>query len=160
MCQEPFYWRPDSDDFPTSQGQTATLLVNMHKRRRIGTLLALGDKLPEDQVSPGHSYKNIIKQALKVHTYAEEHPEKKRAQLAIDLKISHTLVSEYRKIIRNLPPEFIEQMKKCKNQTILSIFSGVQLLEIAALPTMLKRETRIEELLKKNEISGKFFKML
>ena len=105
---------PKKDTSRVTQGQITQLLVPLHKRR--GRKLALSIDLPFPSNAPAAiKRKNIIKEALKVKVYMNEHPESSYSTVAYEFKVSRARICQLMKIIDTLPGDFIEEIKNCED---------------------------------------------
>ena len=63
-----------------------------------------------------------------------------------ELNISEAKLAHLLKIVKTLPPDFVENMRSCTDESMLKIFHGRRLLKISRLKTEKERRNEIERL--------------
>jgi len=109
----------------------------------------LGRPAPQKPQRPEPVFKNIVIEALKVQAYLEEAPTRTQTDAGQHFNVTRARISQLTSIVNNLPADFIEQMSKCTNQTLLKTFSGKRLLKISSIESEKERRNEIERLLLK-----------
>jgi len=71
------------------------------------------------------------------------------AKASKELQMSDSKIAHLLKIINELPPDFVENMRSCNDETTLKIFTGRRLLSISRLKTEKERQNEINRLLPK-----------
>jgi len=141
-------WLPALDGFRTT-GPEVVLLIKLYKHRKKGNLLSLGEPFPQ-VIRPKRIYQNIIYEGLKLQSFLKDSPTRMTwAKASKELNISDSKLAHLLKIVNNLPPDFLEDMKSCSNEETLKIFNGRRLLRISRLKTEKERRNEIERLLPK-----------
>ncbi len=113
-------------------------------------MIRFGDPLPEKPQRAKRIIKNTIYEALKIQAFIDNGPGRITwAKASKELQISDSKLAHLLKIVNNLPPGFIEDMKSCNNEEKLKIFTGRRLLQISRLKTEKERQNEIERLLPK-----------
>ena len=104
---------------------------------------------PDSQSPVPHcyKYKNIIHEALVLRKFSHKNPEKTRVQLAEHFQITRNKVYILRRLLRNLPPEFIKSYQNCEDKKTLRNIGQEKFLKIAKLISITKRREKIKELL-------------
>ena len=137
---------PALDGFRTT-GPEVVLLIKLYKHRKKGNLLSLGEPFPQ-VIRPKRIYQNIIYEGLKLRSFLKDSPTRMTwAKASQELQISDSKLAHLLKIVNNLPPDFIEDMKSCSDEGKLKIFNGRRLLRISRLKTEKERQNEIERLL-------------
>jgi len=145
-------WLPKVVASRTPEPQVIQLVVKMEIRRSKRILLSLIDPLPPVPIRKPRIRQNTIKEALKIKTIINNGPTKLTwAQARKRLNISESKLAHLLKIVNNLPPDFIKEMKSCDNQEMLRIFTHRRLLEIARFRTKKERQNEIERLLPQSQ---------
>ena len=99
-----------------------------------------------------YKYKNIIHEALVLRKFSHKNPQKTREQLAEHFQITRNKVYILRRLLRNLPPEFIKSYQNCEDKKTLRYIGQEKLLKIAKLGSITKRRDKIRELLEKSHL--------
>jgi hypothetical protein len=122
----------------------------MEIRRSKRTLLSLVDPLPPVPIRKPRIRQNTIAETLKIQAFINGGPSRLTwAQTRKRLTISESKLAHLLKIVKALPPDFVESMKTCSDENLLKIFNGRRLLKISRLKTDKERRTEIERLLPK-----------
>jgi hypothetical protein len=139
---------PELDARRTSQLQVIHMVVRIYTRRSRKQLIRFGDPLPEKPQRAKQIIKNTIYEALKIQAFINNgHTKITWAKASKELQISDSKLAHLLKIVNNLPPDFIENMKLCNDEEKLRIFTGRRLLQISRLKTEKERQNEIERLL-------------
>jgi hypothetical protein len=113
-------------------------------------LIRFGDPLPEKPIRAKRIIKNTIYEGLQIQAYINHGPGRITwAKARKELNISEAKLAHLLKIVKTLPPDFVESMKTCTDENLLKIFHGRRLLKISRLKTDKERRTEIERLLPK-----------
>ena len=132
----------------TAQPQVVQLVVKMEIRRSKRILLSLIDPLPPKPIRLPPVYPNTIVEALKIKAFMSQGPTMLTwAQTRKALNISEAKLAHLLKIVKTLPPDFVETMKSCADANMLKIFHGRRLLKISRLKTDKERRNAINRLL-------------
>jgi len=144
------FWLPRVVASRTAQPQVVQLVVKMEIRRSKRILLSLVDPLPPKPIRLPPVYPNTIVEALKIKAFMSQGPTMLTwAQTRKALNISEAKLAHLLKIVKTLPPDFVENMKSCTDESMLKIFHGRRLLKISRLKTEKERRSEIERLLLK-----------
>jgi len=122
----------------------------MYIRRRRRILISFDKPLPPAPIPRQPVYQNTIAGGLKIQAFINSDPQ--RITWAItrkELNISEAKLAHLLKIVKTLPPDFVETMKSCTDENMLKIFNGRRLLKISRLKTEKDRRSEIERLLPK-----------
>jgi len=143
-------WLPELDARRTSQLQVIHMVVRIYTRRSKKQLIRFGDPLPEKPQRAKRIYQNVIYEGLKLQAFINNGSNRITwAQARKELKISESKLAHLLKIINQLPPDFVENMRSCEDPEVLKIFTGRRLLQISRLKTEKERRAEIEHLLPK-----------
>lgn len=124
------------------------MVVRIYTRRSRKQLIRFGDPLPEKPQRAKRIIKNTIYEALTIQAFINNGPGRITwAKASKELNISDSKLAHLLKIVNNLPPDFIENMKSCNDEEKLKIFTGRRLLQISRLKTEKERQNEIERLL-------------
>ena len=111
-------------------------------------MIRFGDPLPEKPQRAKRIIKNTVYEALKIQAFINNgHTRITWAKASKELQISDSKLAHLLKIVNNLPPDFIEDMKSCNDEEKLRIFTGRRLLQISRLRTEKERRNEIARLL-------------
>ncbi|MFA4889959.1 MAG: hypothetical protein WC628_10380 [Candidatus Omnitrophota bacterium] len=114
-------------------------------------MIRFGDPLPEKPQRAKRIIQNTIYEGLKIQAFINNGPGRITwAKASEELNISDSKLAHLLKIVNNLPPDFIKDMKLCNNEEKLKIFNGRRLLQISRLKTEKERQNEIERLLPKS----------
>jgi len=124
------------------------MVVKIYTRRSKRQLIRFGDPLPEKPIRAKRIIKNTIYEGLKIQAYINHGPGRITwAKARKELNISEAKLAHLLKIIKTLPPDFVETMKSCTDENMLKIFHGRRLLQISRLKTDKERQNMINQLL-------------
>ena len=126
------------------------MVVKIYTRRSRKQLIRFGDPLPEKPQRAKRIIKNTIYEGLQIQTYVNTGPDRITwAKARKELNVSEAKLAHLLKIVKTLPPDFVENMKSCTDESMLKIFNGRRLLQISRLKTEKERQNEIERLLPK-----------
>jgi len=126
------------------------MVVKIYTRRSRKQLIRFGDPLPEKPQRAKRIIQNTIYEGLKIQAFINTSPGRITwAKTRKELNISEAKLAHLLKIVKTLPPEFVETMKSCTNESMLKIFNGRRLLKISRLKTEKERRNEIKRLLPK-----------
>lgn len=139
---------PELDARRTSQLHIVHMVVKIYTRRSKKQLIRFGNPLPEKPQRAKRIYQNVIYEGLKLQAFINNGSTRITwAQARKELKISESKLAHLLKIINQLPPDFVENMRSCDDPEVLKIFTGRRLLQISRLKTEKERRNEIERLL-------------
>lgn len=129
------------------------MVVKIYIRRSRKQLIRFGDPLPEKPVRAKRIIKNTIYEGLEIQAYINNGSRHITwAKASKELQISDSKLAHLLKIVNNLPLDFVESMKSCKDEETLKIFTHRRLLQISRLKTDKERRDAIEHLLPKDQV--------
>lgn len=141
-------WVPVLDASRSPEREYVTLLVKLYRHRKRGFILSLNRPFPPRKVRPKRIYQNIIHEGLKLQSFIKNSPTRMTwAKAGKKLQMSDSKIAHLLKIINKLPPDFVENMRSCADETTLKIFTGRRLLSISRLKTEKERQNEINRLL-------------
>ena len=141
---------PELDARRTSQAHIIHMVVRIYTRRSKRQLIRFGGPLPEKPIRAKRIIKNIIYEGLQIQAYINNGPGRITwAKARKELNISEAKLAHLLKIVKTIPPDFVENMESCTDESMLKIFHGRQLLKISRLKTEKERQNAIEHLLPK-----------
>ena len=131
----------------TSQPAEVQLVINITRKRGSSQIIIFEKPSPRDPLLAPIDRNNIVALALQLHAYLAADPTRFHDEVALKFGTSRPQVSQYLKLVDQLPPDFINRMKTCKDQKTLRRFSGRTLIKISKLRSMDDRQQEIEHLL-------------
>jgi hypothetical protein len=143
-------WLPELDARRTSQLHIVHMVVKIYTRRSKRQLIRFGDPLPEKPIRAKRIIQNTIYEGLKIQAFINNGPGRITWAIARkELNISEAKLAHLLKIVKTLPPDFVERMKTCTDENMLKVFHGRRLLKISRLKTEKERRAEIQHLMPK-----------
>jgi hypothetical protein len=126
------------------------MVVKIYTRRSKRQLIRFGDPLPEKPIRAKRIIQNTIYEGLKIQAFINNGPGRITWAIARkELNISEAKLAHLLKIVKTLPPDFVERMKTCTDENMLKVFHGRRLLKISRLKTEKERRAEIQHLMPK-----------
>ncbi len=126
-------WGPERDASRITQIHTVQLLIAFHRRRTTRLEVSIDDPFPE-KPRPKPPV-NVIQQALMVRAFMHANPDENYLSAAPKLNIHRKRIAKLLRLIENLPDDFIEQTKECRDEKMLHKMSVERLIRDLAFKT-------------------------